>query len=356
MIVSNINFQDLIPYCIFPNSFIRNGNLTVHERMLFEVLCSYDHLDKNKQRKGWCDPSLARLAKDMGCSKRTVQYHLKKLVEKGLVVIVYRNNSTTDKKNPIYILNILPGLSETDKKRIAHSRTVEIRHLISGLNIVRVKTSKGMQYVTPEEFDLEYLVTGQRTENRDVIEGEIATLDDIDNMLETSEPDKKEEQKEEDDDMKISFKRINEPLEPIKLKESKPTTKQKQKQKKDPVAQILAGNYEKINAKDLALYFKYVYELTYLGEFYAIDYKKDLRALKLKQEQLGTELLCDLIKYFVTRYKDLFYSEEYKRPRIYHLNIAWVFNKLMENYSFYKKGQQTLQSPSQLKDYEIKIF
>ena len=138
----------------------------------------------------------------MGLSKRQVQVYLKRLVEKGFVTIIYRNNTLeTDCRSSIYVLNILPGLSEADRKRIASTRTIGIKNKISGLNIIKVQTSKGMMYTSQEEFDLEYLVTGKRSSC--VIEGEIGEVEiDKENTAEVEID--KENTVEEFDGLKIT--------------------------------------------------------------------------------------------------------------------------------------------------------
>ena len=104
---SNMSFEDLIPYCIFPNSFIRNGKIPPQQKVLFEILCSYDHVGSDGKRKGWCEPSLDKIAEQMGLKKRAVQTHLKRLVEAGMVVIVYfQYRPQMQEELPLYILNI----------------------------------------------------------------------------------------------------------------------------------------------------------------------------------------------------------------------------------------------------------
>lgn len=355
-IKSNVNFEDLIPYCVFPNSFIRNGKIPAQQRVLFEILCTFDHLDKDKNRKGWCDPNLDTLAEYMGLSIRSVQTHLKRLVEAGMVTVVYRNNSLQNKRSSIYILNILPGISAVDRKRIAATRNIDIKHAISGLNNIKVQTANGTQFISEKEFDLEYLVTGNPA-NGEIIDGEIATPEDIISKEEevsdgedtntnnnTQSNDTRQDSvstndnnSEQEDEIEISFTKSN-----IKVKKEQKPLDDFQLAKwddKDPVVRIQVGNYENLKAIDYCLYFKHIYNITYPGEMLVIDRTKDIVQIKNRLKDTEPETLIKLIEYFVRNYQRLFYSAEYRRPKIYQMGIAWVFNKICDNYYYAEKNK-----------------
>lgn len=316
---SNIDLTDYIPFCVFPNSFIRNGKLSSNVKVLFEILCSYDHLDGDGKRKGWCSPALDTVAEQMGLEKRSVQNHLKKLVELGMVTIIYRNTQATsnEPRTSIYVLNILPGLSEVDLKRIAHTRNIEIKHIISGLNTIKVQTTNGIQTINREEFDLQYLVTGEHSS--DVIDGELD---------ENTDTEKDTKQTTDDDNIEFEFKPY--------------TPKAKRKEAKcddpDPIVRILKGDYSNLKPIDLCKYFKHCYELQYPGQIYMIDRYKDPSTLQAKFAEL--ENLPELIEFFVRRYKDMFYSKDYPKPQIYQLSIAWIMNKLIDSFNRAEQAKQ----------------
>jgi hypothetical protein len=353
--VSNINFEDLISYCIFPNSFIRNGNIPAQQRVLFEILCTFDFMDKDGKRKGWCDPSLDTLSNYMGLSVRAVQIHLKRLVESGMVTVIYRNCSINGKKSSIYILNILPSLSEADRIRIAATRNIEVKHAISGLNTIKVQTNSGIQSINEEAFDLQYIITGERSS--EIIEGEIATPEEIISMFEEEEVPQTEkygyddevdevvetsnctDNKQNEDNFEISFKS---PSTPISFKSKQEKIKSMQNDKwndKDPVVRIMIGNLEDLKPLDYCKYFKHKYELQYPGEMLVVDRIKDTAAIKNRLKDMEPSVLIGAINYYIANYQKLFYSEDYRRPKVYQLGITWVFNKLLENFYYAEKSK-----------------
>jgi DNA-binding transcriptional ArsR family regulator len=344
-VVSNINFDNLIQYCIFPNSFIRNGKLPAQQKVLFEIFCTYDHLDGNGTRKGWCSPSLDKVAEQIGLSKRAVQVHLKRLVEAGMIVIVYRNNEIVpgSPKSSIYILNILPGVSEADRKRIAAARTIEIKHLISGLSTIKIQTVTGMQYISEEEFDLECIVTGQRSST--VMDGEIADPEDIISKVDenktstTAELNRftgeqlKAESKVAEDDV-FSFK--------------KNTTPKRDKigfNSEDVICRIGAGNYKGVTNKNICAYYKHLFEISYPGEKYIVDYIKETGIIGARLKTWDIDVLIPMIEFFIQRYDKLFCTTEYPRPRLYQLSIAWIINKLNEQFSRAEKAKVEMEEP-----------
>lgn len=355
--ISNINLNDLVSYCIFPNSFIRNGRLTPQQKILFEILCSYDYIGDNGDRKGYCDPTLNTLSKEMGLTVRSVQVHLKRLVEKGLVSIIYRTSCSTGGRSNIYVLNILPGLSRADIARIAKARDIQIKNLISGLNTIRVKTVDGIKDISPEEFDLQFITTGCKSS--EVIEGEIMKPEEIISDEEEAKVNSKELSVSEETEMpsynivpvelnedttqkvkeevkqKFSFKKI---ALPPRDKSSKNNISEN-----NAVQRIVNRDFTKIKPIDICKYFKYKYKQEY-NEIYFIDRIKDSVAIKTRLKEIEISKLVNLIDFFIEKYKDLFYSDNYKRPKIYMLNISWLMNKLMENYDYSCKQYQKYSS------------
>lgn len=312
--LSNINFDNLIPYCIFPNSFLRNGKIPPQEKVLFEILCSYDFLDRDGNRKGWCEVGLDTVAEQMGLEKRMIQIHLNRLIEKGFVTVVYRNTNpryTGDPRSSIYILNILPGLSQADIQRIVSTMTITIKHKISGLNTIRVKTSRGIEYVpTSEEFDLEYLITGNRS-------SEV-----IDNITDenTETPTKA------DEDI-FTFKPAD------KTTPTQKTTPEPNINDPDPIIRILMGNYNTVDVKDVCKYFSYVYSQVYTTDpTYMVDRIKDSSQVKLMIGKVGINNFIPMMEFFIRQYQKLFANTQYPRPKIFQLGITWIWNKLSDEY------------------------
>lgn len=340
MFKSNIDLNDyeqLISCCVFPNSFIRNGTLKPHEKVLFEILCSYDFLNADGERKGWCDVGLDRVAEEMGLSKRQVQVYLKRLVEKGFVTIIYRNNTLeTDCRSSIYVLNILPGLSEADRKRIASTRTIGIKNKISGLNIIKVQTSKGMMYTSQEEFDLEYLVTGKRSSC--VIKGEIGEVE-ID----------KENTVEEFDGLKITTGR--KVVDPESLKRNNSVDPGYYSD--DPIVRILSGNYKDLKPMDICKYFGFVYKQVYPNDPpYVVSKKIEIPHIKRRLSQVDTDILIEMIKFFITNYDRLFKNENYLRPRIWAIGTDWIWQKLSEHYA---RATETLEEEKQRESIQVQM-
>ena len=326
---SNVTLNDLVPYSIFPNSFIRNGKLSPQQKILFEIFCSYDHIGVDGTRKGWCEVSLDTIAQQMGLVKTSVQVHLKKLVELGMIVVVYRNNDPNfnKSKTSIYILNILPGISESDKKRIIASRNIEIKNQISGLNTIKIQTPKGFQYVSSEDFDLAFLVSGERS--NDVVEvSGVVTPEEIiskeDEAKVTDEQLYKHQPKVEsikiDDDLTITMGR--------KISPGKKTDWNNI----NTINRISAGNYKDIKVGDICTYFKKIYEEVYNGQIYFI-YTNDQKHIKEILEKVNVDLLIPLIEHFIKNYEKLrCYKPEYPKPNIWALTQEWILNLVSNDY------------------------
>lgn len=345
---SNMSFEDLIPYCIFPNSFIRNGKIPPQQKVLFEILCSYDHVGSDGKRKGWCEPSLDKIAEQMGLKKRAVQTHLKRLVEAGMVVIVYRNIIPDAGRTSLYILNILPGLSEADRKRIALTRNIEIKHKISGLNTIKVQTAKGMIDVSEKEFDLEYIITGNRSSTILEADGIVDPEEIISKAQESLIKDKElyefcgeqlKQKKAEinlDDDMEgLSFGRK------IVMKKK---TKGPGWSSEDPIVRITAGNYDKVTPREICVYFKHLVEITYPGLPYIIEWKnnKDPNIISNRLEQYDVDVFIPMMEHFIKNYERLFYDPKYPKPAIWHLSQTWIINKLSADFEKTMKTQEQM--------------
>lgn len=349
-IKSNMTIEDLLPYCVFPNSFIRNGKIPPQQKVLFEILCSYDHAGVDGTRKGWCDPSLDKIAEQMGLKKRAVQTHLKRLVESGMVVVVYRNLSLNESRTSIYILNILPGLNESDLKRIALTRNIEIKHLLSGLNTIKVQTAQGMFNVAEEQFDLEYLITGKRSST--ILQADrIATPEEIisdadekkireKDLYGYPEPVKGDDVDDDFSDLTFSNKRV-------KRREKGPGWNSD-----NYLDRIVAGNYEKITSKEICGYFKYLYDLKYPLFPYTVNTKnwKDLNIIRANLEKFELDLFIPLIEYFIKNYERLFYNDDYPRPAIWQLSQAWIINKVTADFDKNQVNEEKLEVANERPD------
>jgi DNA-binding transcriptional ArsR family regulator len=316
-----MQINSLLEYSVFPNSFIRNNKLTPHQKILFEIFCSFDHIQEDGKRKGWCYPSLETISYNMGISIRAVQVHLKALVELGLITIVYRNNgSRSEDKSSVYVLNILPGISEEDRQKIAHTRNIEIKNLISGFNTIKINTTTGMQYISEEEFDLEYIVTGQRSSV--VIDGEIQGTDsDV-------------------------FKEDEEGFEGISFKQSRvKITPNKNTGIIDELEKLKNGRYTVVSNDSVRNYFKFLYEQKYPGFIYdikskTVQYEDNIISSRIRE--YGTEKFIVLMKHFIEHYERLFFNEKYPKPNIGMFNLAWIMNKLDVDYNQYITNQEKI--------------
>jgi len=354
-IKSNMTFSDLLTYCVFPNSFIRNGSLTIQERMLFEILCSYDHLDDDGSRKGWCCPSLDRLSKDLGLGVRAIQVHLKRLVKKSMITVVYRNNvpSAVEGKSSIYILNILPGLSENDRKRIATIRDIEIKNLISGLNVIRVQTAEGFHNLATNEFDLHYLLTGEKTDTAFRVEGEVIDEKSASRII----SDEQEQKVSNKDLYGEGVCRYNESTTESSEGDStitfRPSSSSVRKgatdcdSRTDPLSMIRAGKFVDIKEEHICQYFAELYQTSYEGEQYFSNVKETMKDQKILTKILETmemEQLVPMIEFYVTHYKKLFHHTNHPRPRIRYLAVEWIFTNLIKAYQQYATIQSEASS------------
>lgn len=86
-----------------PNSFIRNLNLTIYEKMIFIYLWGFGGGEKKH-----CYPSQGRMSKELKISKSTIIRSLKTLEEKGFVYIINQYKAITKEKvsNLYYLCEI----------------------------------------------------------------------------------------------------------------------------------------------------------------------------------------------------------------------------------------------------------
>ena len=78
------------PFTMIENKTIRNKTLTIYQKMVYIVLCSYAN-DKNV-----CFPSYQTIADGVGCSKRMVIKTMNDLVEMGVIVKHPRKSANGD--------------------------------------------------------------------------------------------------------------------------------------------------------------------------------------------------------------------------------------------------------------------
>lgn len=86
-----------------PNSFVRNLNLTVYEKMIFIYLWGFGGGEKKH-----CYPSQGRMSKELKISKSTIIRNLKTLEEKGFVYVINQYKAITKEKisNLYYLCEI----------------------------------------------------------------------------------------------------------------------------------------------------------------------------------------------------------------------------------------------------------
>lgn len=82
-----------------PNVVLRNPELSMGAKLAYAVLLSYAWQDKS------CFPGQARMARDMGCTEKSVRAHLKELQDTGIVSVRRRGQGRTN----IYTLPRLIG-------------------------------------------------------------------------------------------------------------------------------------------------------------------------------------------------------------------------------------------------------
>lgn len=71
-------------FAIVPTAWLRDPELTSHEKLVLAVLSSY------ADQQGCCWPAVTTIAKDCASSERSVQYSLKRLTEVGALEVVRR--------------------------------------------------------------------------------------------------------------------------------------------------------------------------------------------------------------------------------------------------------------------------
>jgi DNA-binding transcriptional ArsR family regulator len=305
--------------------------------VLFEILCSYDHAGADGTRKGWCNPSLDKVAEQMGLKKRAVQTHLKRLVEAGMVFVVYRNNQQFDGRTSLYILNILPGLNEVDLKRIAHTRNIEIKHMLSGLNTIKVQTAKGIFDVAEEQFDLEFIITGKRSST--ILQADdIASAEDIISSAEEGQIKDKELYGFTGDQLKANKNEVNSDDDMSGLSYSDRKVKKKSQgpgwNSEDMLERIKSGNYKDITSSEICVYFKYLYDKQYPRYPYIIEWNnnKDVDTIRAKLEKFDIDVFIPMMEHFFKIYDKMFYAPEYPRPGIWQFNQSWIVNKLSADF------------------------
>lgn len=338
-----MNLEDLIPYCIFPNSFIRNGKLPPQQKVLFEILCSYDHAGVDGTRKGWCNPSLDKVSEQMGLKKRAVQTHLKRLVEAGMIVVVYRNTLQFEGRTSLYILNILPGLSEPDLKRIALTRNIEIKHMLSGLNTIKVQTAKGIFDVAEEQFDLEFIITGNRSST--ILQADdIASAEDIISSEEEGQVKDRELYSFTGEQLKYKKVEMDSDDDMSGLSFSSRRVQKKEKgvnwDSEDPIQRIKSGNYKNVTSREICVYFKYLFDKKYPGFPYIIEWhnNKDMNIIMARLEKFDIPIFIPMMEHFIKIYDKVFYAPDYPRPGIWQFGQPWIINKLSADY---EKAQAT---------------
>jgi predicted transcriptional regulator len=85
-----------------------------------ELIPTYCALADYSNKKGYCWPKMETLAKTLKCSVRTIQRHIKELVEKGLIEIVKRRRIKGKLSSYLYKIVHIAQMAST-----GHGRQVE---------------------------------------------------------------------------------------------------------------------------------------------------------------------------------------------------------------------------------------
>lgn len=281
----------------FFNSFIRNKNLSNNEKLLFEILCSYDI-----NKKGWCQVSVDRLSEDMQLTPQSTRNILNQLTKIGLVIIVYTQNSG-GLKTPIFVLNILYGISIADKQRLSQLRDSSIRNKISGLSFIKLKTHTGVKELSINDFNLELLVTGEIGNiTTEVIEGELTENSNNRETVLTTKP---------------------------MIKKIRNKTLDSDYNNTNIYVRIEHGNYTNVTAKILTEYFQHIYKKAYPGEVTVVDSMRDVSVINKKLKEFELDDVVKMIELLVYKYKDNFYTVKFPRPKLVILSYDWIFNSIL---------------------------
>jgi DNA-binding transcriptional MocR family regulator len=88
-----------------------------------ELIPTYCCLADYANKKGYCYPSMETLASTLNCSVRTIQRHIKELVEKGLIEIVQRRRIKGKLSTYLYkIVHIAHMYSTGHRRQVDRSR------------------------------------------------------------------------------------------------------------------------------------------------------------------------------------------------------------------------------------------
>jgi hypothetical protein len=77
-------------FAVVPTAWVRSKELTGSDKLVLVALAAF------ADSRGYCWPSVARLAEEIGMSVRSVQYSLKRLAELGVVVVKRRVDEAGD--------------------------------------------------------------------------------------------------------------------------------------------------------------------------------------------------------------------------------------------------------------------
>jgi len=149
MIKSKIKITtDQRPFIMVYRDFMESQLLDSNEKLLFIALKNFANTD------GKCFPSIAKLSKATGISKRVIQRTIKKLEEKGVIKIEIRNREDGGQTSNVYTLYDFRELWQTDNIETITTAVdkYEINRIISILKskgYTVQKTEKEKELETP---------------------------------------------------------------------------------------------------------------------------------------------------------------------------------------------------------------
>ena len=96
--------------CIIPNSLIERKDFTMTDKVLFARMIRFSF------QYGYCWPSIAKMAKSIGCSTRAIQTSIKHLEASGLIEIEHNMNPKKGHINNVYYFIENPILNDKPKE------------------------------------------------------------------------------------------------------------------------------------------------------------------------------------------------------------------------------------------------
>lgn len=125
-ILDGLNFQNgvytpdrEVPYQKVKHSFMRNRYIAPYEKLVYLCIMAY----KGSHTIAW--PSKASIAEDLDVSSKTVERTIKKLQDKGALIVINRIMETNRRTSNMYILAPINDNGEFDIDSIDKFRDLD---------------------------------------------------------------------------------------------------------------------------------------------------------------------------------------------------------------------------------------